>query len=83
MKAEITVRPNNNNTVTVAGVSLVTGKINEMVFPMAIKDFNIAYSIWNTSDCYVQDAFPTLNEDQREFLISGVTPEEWNATMGE
>lgn len=36
---------------------------------------------WTTMDSrtrpFVQDFFPELNEDEREFLISGVTPEEW------
>lgn len=26
----------------------------------------------------VQNAFSFLNEDQREFLMTGLTPEEWN-----
>lgn len=26
----------------------------------------------------VQDAFPNLTADQREFIISGTTAEEWN-----
>ncbi len=25
----------------------------------------------------IQDAMPELNEDEREFLISGMTPQEW------
>jgi hypothetical protein len=27
----------------------------------------------------IQKAFPFLNADQREFLMSGLTPDEWNA----
>lgn len=26
----------------------------------------------------VQNAFPHLNEEQREFIMSGITPHEWN-----
>lgn len=26
----------------------------------------------------IQDAFPNMSKDDREFLISGITPEEWN-----
>jgi len=26
----------------------------------------------------VQDVFPELSADEREFLISGITPEEWS-----
>jgi hypothetical protein len=34
-------------------------------------------------DILVQDAFPNLDIGQREFLISGITPQEWNETFGE
>lgn len=27
---------------------------------------------------HVQNAFPNLNEDEREFFISGITKEEWD-----
>jgi hypothetical protein len=31
----------------------------------------------------IQDAFPKLSIQKREFLISGVSPEGWNKTFGE
>jgi hypothetical protein len=31
---------------------------------------------------YIQDVCPHLSPDDREFLISGVTPEEWAAAFG-
>jgi hypothetical protein len=31
----------------------------------------------------LQNAFPFLNPDEREFLLTGTTPEEWNAMFGE
>ena len=31
---------------------------------------------------YAQEAFSQLTPDEREFIISGVTPEEWNAHFG-
>ena len=31
---------------------------------------------------FVQDVFPALNADVREFLISGITGEEWTAFFG-
>lgn len=29
----------------------------------------------------VQDAFPNLSAEHREFILTGITPEEWNATF--
>ena len=30
----------------------------------------------------IQKAFPYLSDDEREFIITGVTPDEWEATFG-
>lgn len=32
---------------------------------------------------HIQDEFPELSADDREFLVSGITPEEWTAAFGE
>ena len=32
---------------------------------------------------HVQDAYPHLSADDREFLISGVTAEEWSNAFGD
>lgn len=31
----------------------------------------------------IQAVFPNLSAGEREFLINGITPEEWNKTFGE
>ena len=31
----------------------------------------------------VQNVFPNLSAEQREFLINGVTPDEWNKHIGD
>jgi phage-related protein len=33
-------------------------------------------------DGYVQTIFPGLNNEQREFLLTGVTPDEWAEFVG-
>lgn len=38
---------------------------------------------WKSSGAHVQDVFPELTPDDREFLISGITPEEWEEAFGE
>lgn len=32
---------------------------------------------WSVPGMLIQDAFPTQNADVREFLMTGITPEEW------
>lgn len=31
----------------------------------------------------IQDAFPNLSADEREFIMTGITPEEWDAAFEE
>lgn len=38
-----------------------------------------AYEIWKRGIGCVQDVFPHLSAEDREFLITGITPEEWDA----
>lgn len=36
-----------------------------------------AWDQWKAGAC-IQDAFPDLNAEQREFIMIGTTPAEWN-----
>ena len=48
-------------------------------------DLNVTenqYNAWR-SGVKIQDAMPNLNTAEREFIISGVTDEEWNNAFGE
>jgi hypothetical protein len=40
-----------------------------------------AYHAWQKG-ALIQNVMPELNADQREFLISGYSPEGWNIAMG-
>lgn len=38
---------------------------------------------WERTGEPIQRAFPELNADQREFLLTGMTPEEWKEAFGD
>ena len=59
--------------------SVITGNHNSMVLPT--RQGELEY--WEESMTLVQDAFPHFTPEQREFLISGSTPEEWNELFSE
>jgi hypothetical protein len=59
----------------------LTNKLNEMVMPISHDLFNAQYANWQKG-AFIQDAFPTLNPDEREFIKTGITPEEWNDVFG-
>jgi hypothetical protein len=57
--------------------SNITGKVHTLDIP--ITDVHLA--AWN-SGLRIQDAMPDLTTDEREFLMTGITPEEWADMVG-
>ena len=62
----------------VAKTSMISGKTNTMVLSIT----NAQLERWVGGEL-IQDVFPDLSVDQREFLMTGVTQEEWNQNFGE
>ncbi len=58
--------------------SVFTNKTNEMDLPITPERIQA----WRNSRTLIQDAFPDLTADQREFLLTGATPEEWKSVFG-
>ena len=40
------------------------------------------YDLW-LGGGLIQDAFPNLSADDREFIMTGITPDEWDETFQE
>lgn len=59
-----------------------TGKVHVMDLPVAQEDLARCWSLSKTGTEHVQDVFPQLSAGEREFLISGITPEEWDQFLG-
>ena len=64
------------DNVRFVGPCVLTGKLHSVVVPKAgIEKYKAGKLIHH--------AFPGLSADQREFLISGMSPEAWAETFGE
>lgn len=57
-------------TITLAAPCAITGREYSVTVP--IRGFNQ----WRNGD-YIQDALSNVSADDREFLISGISPEGW------
>ena len=58
--------------------SMLTGKTHT-------REVNVTHqeiAAWHAG-ALIQDAMPFLSDDDREFIMSGITPEEWDARFGE
>lgn len=60
--------------MTVKMTSPLSGKTNVMVLPITAEQVRR----WEAGE-FVQDVFPHLSDDEREFLMTGITPDEWAA----
>jgi hypothetical protein len=41
-----------------------------------------AYALWETGRMLIRDAMPHLTADEREFIKTGITADEWNQMFG-
>lgn len=63
--------------VTIARQSPFTGQYNEMSFDISPELFTQAYEAWQDG-VLIQNAFPMLSAEEREFIKTGITPDEWD-----
>lgn len=64
----------------VTRVSMFTGIEHTLELPITEAQYREYF--YSESPRLIQHIFPNLTAEQREFIKSGVTPEEWNKTFG-
>lgn len=63
--------------------SIMSGKVHTMdVDGMSQEEFDKRLEQWQNG-MLIQDAFPEFDSDQREFIMTGITPDEWAMTFGD
>lgn len=71
----------NPDTAThVSVISQLSGREWEIIIPMSFEDFNRSVGLWR-GGANIQTVFPDLSPDQREALMTGISPNEWDAIM--
>ena len=60
--------------------SILSGKTNTMTLDITQEHLDMYEQV---GGLLIQAVFPNLSAGEREFLISGITPEEWNENFGE
>ena len=63
-------------------VSQLTGKLNSRDIPWNETEVRSWLHSEPGTRPFVQDAFPSLSPEDREFLLTGSTPEEWEELFG-
>jgi len=75
------------NGVAQVTITTITGVTKTMPFP-SLKTIGDILALEKFEEKYphvklIQDALPMLSNEEREFLITGLTPEEWHELFGE
>ena len=68
--------------IEVTRISPLTGNVNKMYLDITQEQI----AEWNApaeERRLIQDIFPNLNDDEREFIMTGYTPADWRALHGE
>lgn len=58
--------------------SSMSGKVTSMEIDVTEEQMND----WKRG-ALIQDAMPTVSADEREFILTGITPKEWNTIFGD
>jgi hypothetical protein len=58
--------------------SLLSGRTNTREIDVTVDQLHQ----WRDGPAFIQDVMPNLSADDREFLMTGVTPEEWQSAFG-
>ena len=70
---ELIIKEDGDKTI----VALVAAPHKRITVNMSVNEFYKCYHKWQRGE-YIQKAFNILSADEREFMISGTTPDEWN-----
>lgn len=79
MRPNLKVEFSDGGMATVTSTSLFTGKIHTRI----LKLNKTQYENWALKGMLIQDAMPHLSADEREFFLTGATPEEWKDEFGD
>ena len=63
--------------IAITNQSQISGDVNTIFIRMDMEEFNTAFNNWRNG-MLIQQAFPNLDVDVREFLMTGITPLEWD-----
>jgi hypothetical protein len=68
-----------DGTAEITRRSPITSTITTLTLPITFAQFDA----WQREGELIQRAFPHLTPDQREFLLTGITPAEWERYIKE
>jgi hypothetical protein len=69
------------NSVLVTRSNALDGKFNSLTIEMSKEEFLVCFNNWQNG-ALIQYAFPKLSSDEREFIKTGITRDQWDEIFG-
>jgi len=67
-----------SDTTTEITLTNNDGSSTSLIVKAELDKLNQSWYDWMHKDMYIQDAFNYLSADEREFILTGITEEEWD-----
>ena len=77
----VTTSFSNKDAVVVTNISRLTGVMHHLEINIDFDSFVQSLIDWKEGGL-IQNCFPELSPDEREFIVSGITADEWEARFG-
>ena len=74
---------NSNGKTEFARKSIHSGEMNSVILNLDFIDFAVRFQTWIQREELIQDLFPSLSSDEREFIQTGITRDEWDEMFGD
>ena len=74
---------NSNGKTEFARKSIHSGEMNSVILNLDFIDFTVRFQSWIQREELIQDLFPSLSSDEREFIQTGITRDEWDEMFGD
>jgi len=68
----------NENSVCIERYCDIFKTTSQMCMNISPEQFMECYIRWQNGEL-IQNAFPMLSADEREFILTGITPDQWNS----
>lgn len=78
LKSAFAITP---STVRVFAVCDFDGDEQHMDMDLTAEQFSVSLKAWRSGNL-IQNAFPTLSSEEREFLMTGTSPQKWEEMFG-
>lgn len=74
----LVITENGDDHCNLTARSPLSGEFNTITINMAVWEIDTLLIKWRATRALVQNVFPNLNNEEREFIMTGISPADWD-----